>query len=298
MKYFRELLTLSHITKSNSKIYEEHLPEIDNLESHLLKKYSKETVKKASEKTDEICKQIDNSDTITAITIFDREYPEHLKKLKDDAPPLLFVVGSVETLALPNLGVVGDRKPDITTQNFEYKFIRSVIEESERVILGGLELGCEKIAHTVAADMGEKSIAVLPSGINNITPEDSIPLAKLIVENEGCIISSFKPDAKPIEKRYSDRNLYIAALSDGIFLGEVSSYEKNAISTVTQALRLYRKIGCFLPENVPNLNFAFNESILSKAGSLRIKNLDDVDEFLNFIKTKIKRKYQSKLTDF
>lgn len=301
MKYFKELLLLSNIKQMSfikiNRDFAPLIPKIKDFNSYLEKKYSKEVLKKAMELSENTYEEIEESSSITAITIFDKEYPQNLKDLGDKAPPFLYVVGNSEILSKPNIGVAGTKKPDLNTQNLQYKFIHNIIEEYEKVIVSGLALGCDKIAHTAAVDMGEPTIAVLPSGINNISPERNIGLAKLIVENEGCLISSFKPNTRPNQNKYTLRNSYIAAISDGLFISQCSA-ESGTMNTFEHARKLGRKIGCLIAENG---DFTGNKIILKQYGhkTLKIKSVEEFNEFINFLEAKEKKRdYQSTLFDF
>lgn len=49
------------------------------------------------------------------------------------------------------------------------------------VVVSGLALGCDKIAHEATVDEGKATIAVLPSGVNIVTPASHKNLAKSIL---------------------------------------------------------------------------------------------------------------------
>ncbi len=78
----------------------------------------------------------------------------------------------------------------------------------------GLALGCDKIAHETAVNLGKKTIGVLPSGVNVITPAANKGLAERIIETGGCLISEYEPDAGVTKATYVERDAVIAALSD------------------------------------------------------------------------------------
>lgn len=304
MKYFKELLLLSNIKRmSHIKInndYVPSIPKIKDFNSYLEKEYSKEDINKALSLTEKVYELIEDNQLLNAVTIFDKEYPDNLKDLGAKAPPFLYVIGNYKILSKPNVGVIGTRKPGLDTQNFEYKFVHNLIMEFERVIVSGFALGCDKIAHTAAVDIGEPTIAVMPSGINKITPERNVGLAKLIINNEGCLISGFKPNACVNQSNYSIRNQYVASLSDGIFVGQCST-ESGTMETVDYARKLHRKVGCFIPEDCGNDDFSGSKLILNKYRhqSIRIDNADDVSKFIQFLEAKPKKRdYQSTLLDF
>lgn len=304
MKYFKELLLLSNIKRmSHIKInndYVPSIPKIKDFNSYLEDEYSKEDIDKALNLTEKIYEKVEDNQNLNAVTIFDKDYPDNLKELGAKAPPFLYVIGNHKILPKPNIGVIGTRKPSLDTQNFEYKFVHDLIMEFERVIVSGFALGCDKIAHTAAVDIGEPTIAVLPSGINKISPERNIGLAKLIINNDGCLISGFKPNTNVNQSNYSIRNQYVASLSDGIFVGQCST-ESGTMETVDYARKLNRKFACFMPKDCGNNDFSGSKLILSKYRhqSISVDNVKDVSRFIQFLETKPKKRdYQSTLLDF
>ena len=53
---------------------------------------------------------------------------------------------------------------------FEKNLVKNIVNNLDRVIVSGLALGCDKIAHQTTLDENKTTIAVLPSGIDVITP--------------------------------------------------------------------------------------------------------------------------------
>ncbi|MDO5848508.1 MAG: DNA-processing protein DprA [Methanobrevibacter sp.] len=259
-----------------------------------------EDLDKALELTEDILDIIDSNPLFSAVTILDKEYPSKLKDLANKAPPILYTVGNTEILSKPNMAVIGTRKPDIDTQNFEYRFVQNLVERTERAIISGLALGCDKTAHMATVDMREDTIAVLPVGINRISQLPNSRLAQMIVENGGCLITSFKPNAGANKSSYDTRNQYVATLADGIFVAQCSS-ESGTMNTVDYARKRHRRIGCFMPDDVGSADFSGNELILKeyRHRSFAIKNQDDLDGFLEFLVSRPKKRdYQSTLLDF
>ena len=62
-------------------------------------------------------------------------------------PIFLYVKGNVEALSKPNMAVIGTRKPSENSQIFEKELVKAVLDQSDRAIISGLALGCDKIAH-------------------------------------------------------------------------------------------------------------------------------------------------------
>ena len=86
------------------------------------------------------------------------------------SPLILYVKGNVEALSKPNLAVIGTRKPLDLSKEFEKDLVKSIVDTNDWVIVSGLALGCDKIAHKATVDENKTTIAILPSGVNVITP--------------------------------------------------------------------------------------------------------------------------------
>ena len=65
-----------------------------------------------------------------------------------------------------------------------------------------------------------KTIAVLPSGIDNIFPVAHKKLAENILKSGGCIISEYEPGEAPQKYQFVARNRIIAGLSDSTLVVE------------------------------------------------------------------------------
>ena len=287
MKKFKELLFLSNIARVNkAKIHNEFVPILskyktfDDLVDFLKKDYSDSKLEKALEKTDKILNQL--ADYVKIVTIFDKDYPEGLKDMGSKAPLFLYVIGNSKILNKPNIAIIGTRKPSLDTQNFEYKFTREIIERTERVIVSGLALGCDKIAHTAAVDDRSETIAFLPCGFNKIEPDTNKRLAGNIIENGGCLVSVFAPNVSSSEKNFNIRNEFVALASDCVLAMECSK-ESGTMNTVNFAKNSC-KIATYLPDDTGNGDFTGNKYILNKIfNSFKISSFDDLEDFLEFL---------------
>lgn len=54
-----------------------------------------------------------------------------------------------------------------------------------------MALGCDTVAHSTCIDNNGKTIAVLPSTIDNIYPSENKEIAEKIVKNGGLLVSEY-----------------------------------------------------------------------------------------------------------
>ena len=134
-------------------------------------------------------------------------------------PKTMYAYGNIELLNKKSLAVAGARKANISSKNWVKQAIADL--PKDWVVTSGLALGTDAIAHQSAIENNIKTIAVLPSGINNITPKTNIPIAKNIISHDGLLLSEY-PAKQGIKsnKQYIDRNKIIIDISNSLLVPE------------------------------------------------------------------------------
>ena len=290
MKKFKEILFLKNLKRVgnvaiNGK-YWNILNDARDLNDLILKiqdiesKFSSEDLQKAQVKAENIFDYVINSD-IDVITVCDDEYPENLNVMKNNKPPILYIKGNVQALKKHNMAVIGTRNPSLSSQNFEENLVKHVINSTENVIVSGLALGCDKIAHQSTVDENKITIAVLPSGVDIIKPDKHKKLASDIINTGGCLVSEYEPKVNVNRGSYVKRDNIIAALSDSIFVVECG-IESGTMHTVKFANDYQRQIYTYLPDERPEDSYDGNEFILQKYdNSIKVNNIEDFIEKIN-----------------
>jgi len=166
-------------------------------------------------------------------------FPNVLKDMTKDKPLLLWFKGNVDNQQ--GVAVVGSRKIIPETNEIVKGFIKQ-LRDLPISIVSGLAKGVDELAHLTALENNLKTIAVLPSSLDNILPKSNINLAHEIVQNGGLIITEYGPDTprRPENSHYISRNRIQAGLSDLIFIAQ-SSIPGGTMSTAKFALA-YKKI--------------------------------------------------------
>ena len=154
----------------------------------------------------------------------DEEYSELLRQIPDP-PYLLFCRGDVSILNKPSVSVVGTRKLSQLGKTSARQFAYDAVLNGCNVI-SGLANGADGYAHQGAVDAffdaSEKNldlsalgrtIAVIPSSIDQILPASHKRLASLILQTGGCIISEYEPALGMANWHFVGRNRIIAGLS-------------------------------------------------------------------------------------
>ena len=147
-------------------------------------------------------------------------YPAQLRPLAD-APAVLFVRGSVEALAAPQLAMVGSRHPTAlgrdTARDFAYHFAAQGL-----AITSGLAVGIDGASHEGALAAQGLTIAVCGTGLDQCYPPPHAALAERIVAAGGALVSELPPGAPPLPNHFPQRNRIISGLACGVLVVEAA----------------------------------------------------------------------------
>lgn len=182
----------------------------------------KSIVKKA------IMNSVDFIDGIVAIG--DENFPPYRGNVKNSEQPIfLFYRGDITLLntSNKNVAVIGLLNPDNNIEEIEKEVVSDLVSNGVTIV-SGLALGCDTVAHKQALRSNGKTVAILPSPLNNIMPATNKELANEIIKNKGLLITEYLTDAKSKREfggRYQERDRLQALFSDSIVLS--ASYAKN-----------------------------------------------------------------------
>lgn len=166
------------------------------------------------------------------VAIGDDDFPAYRGVVKKSEHPIfLFYKGDLSLLSAKskNIAVIGLLNPTQEIEIVERKLVSGLVENGA-VIVSGLALGCDSIAHMQALDSKGKTVAILPGPLSDIMPAKNKDLAKRIVENDGLLISEYLTVQKSkmeLNGRYQERDRLQALFSNSIVLS--ASYAKNDI---------------------------------------------------------------------
>lgn len=149
------------------------------------------------------------------------------------------------------------------------------------VIVSGLALGIDTIAHKAALETGLITISFPGSGLRDsvLYPRSNIKLAKDIIENGGCLISEFEPDFISTVYSFPQRNRLMAGMSRAVLIIEAEE-KSGSLITARMALDYNRDVFA-----VPGSAFSSNSegtNRLIKQGAVPITKSEDILEALGF----------------
>lgn len=165
-----------------------------------------------------------------AVAIGDDNFPQHRGTVKNsEQPTVLFYKGDINLLDINNnnITVIGLLNPDKEIENREKKIVEEIVKQNITIV-SGLAFGCDSIAHKQSL-IGGKTIAILPSHLNDILPAKNKDLAYKILEKGGLLISEYYENFKSgreLNSRYKERDRLQALFCDTIILA--ASYAQDS----------------------------------------------------------------------
>ena len=153
--------------------------------------------------------------SISCIRHDDKAYPALLREVFNP-PYMLFYRGKWSVLSNLCVSVVGTRNLCRQCAVDAFDFAKDAARDGMTVI-SGLASGSDAFAHRGALVSLEKGFgataAVLPCGMDTVTPHAHTGLAKRILNAGGLLLSEYPPGVFPEPWRYVQRNRIIAGLS-------------------------------------------------------------------------------------
>ncbi len=207
------------------------------------------------------------------LKLTDANYPQLLAEIPDP-PPILYIWGNPNLLNLPQLAMVGSRKPTHSGLELAYRFATE-LNHAGFIVTSGLALGIDSAAHQGAIDAPGKTIAVLGSGINVIYPHKNRDLAAKIGEN-GAIVSEFPLSSPPRAYQFPQRNRIISGLCLGTLVIE-ARHKSGSLITARLAGEQGREVFA-LPASILNQSAAGCLDLIQQGAKLTTSIADIVQE--------------------
>lgn len=213
---------------------------------------------------------------VSEITYQSSKYPDLLRE--GVRPPMkLYVQG--ELPEEPMIAIVGTR--GITdygrrvTHQLAYELARAGF-----AIVSGLALGVDGVAHKAALEAGGKTVAVLGSSLNVVTPGSHRSLAKRILECGGAMVSEYPATTYPAKFTFPERNRIIAGLSHAVIVTEADA-SSGSLITVNFGLGCHRTIMA-VPGPITSTRSAGPNNLI-KTGAVPVTGSSDVLAALDYL---------------
>lgn len=230
--------------------------------------------------------------TIARDTFKDHPLLSRLLELHD-IPKEIHIKGVLPNITIDEYGratpriltVVGSRK--YTTYGRQaLEMLISSLTDQEVVIISGLALGIDSLAHKSALTNNILTISIPGSGLDEkvLYPSSHRNLAQEIINQGGALLSELPNNARAALWTFPMRNRVMAALSDAVLFIEAEE-KSGTLITARQALELGRDIGA-----VPGDIFSptsYGTNMLIREGAYVIASPDNLYDLLHLSKKEI-----------
>lgn len=209
---------------------------------------------------------------VKTLTLRSPLFPEQLQQIPD-APSQIYYVGDLENiLARPRLAIVGSRKVSAYGKSVTLRLAREVAEQGI-VVVSGLALGTDGLAHQGALDAGGLTLAVLPCGLDKIYPASHRQLAEQILRQGGALITEYPFGSTPFKTNFLARNRIISGISDAVLIPEAAG-RSGSLNTANNALEQGRTVMA-VPGNITS-DLSVGTNNLIKSGAIPVTEIRDI----------------------
>ena len=213
---------------------------------------------------------------VHALTWHDDAYPARLKEIYD-APPVLFIRGELTPDDERSVAVVGTRRTTAYGRESAYQLTHDIARAGVTIV-SGLARGIDSVAHRAALEAGQRTIAVLGSGVDVIYPREHASLAAEIIRG-GALISEFPLGTRPNAQNFPRRNRIISGMTLGTVVVEASE-TSGALLTANHAIEQDREVFA-VPGNIFSPSSGGTNRLIKDSAAKLVRDYTDVLEELN-----------------
>jgi len=231
--------------------------------------------------------------TLSIVSIADECYPPMLRAVAD-APPILYLRGSVQSLVTPSIAVVGTRHASEDGLGIA-RDIGRYLASKRYCVVSGLALGIDSEAHLGALEGCGSTVAVLAHGLDAVHPTSNRKLAERILSAGGALVSEHPPHVPPRRHEFVRRNRIQSGMSLCSIMVE-SGTKGGAIHQAVFAREQGRKVLVVLPsesEGTVDFNKEGARYLIDSLGAIPIKSTLELRKELNGLPIALRPKWGS-----
>ncbi len=208
----------------------------------------------------------------------DELYPVFSSKLVHP-PEVVYYRGVWQGIGQPCVAVVGTRKPTAHGIEMTQEIVRALVHNGY-IVVSGLAIGIDGIAHRTCVESGGRTIGWLASGIDQITPREHEQLARQMC-GKGAVLSAFAPGQPAFRGNFVARNELVAAMCEAVVVPE---------GRVNSGTWLTAEFGLSMGKQVfavpGSMNSVMSEGPLqlTKKGGILLTSISDLLESLSLAK--------------
>ncbi|MFO0781453.1 MAG: DNA-processing protein DprA [Candidatus Saccharimonadales bacterium] len=200
--------------------------------------------------------------------------PKVLQQISSPPKKLYFAGETLDNLlAYPRIAVVGSRNVSPYGKQITAQLVGELAQRGI-VIISGLAYGVDAIAHRAALEAGGKTIAVLPSPLEDIAPRGNRDLAQQIIDSGGALVSEYNTEEyQMLKTNFVARNRLVAGLAQAVLITEAVE-KSGSLHTARFALEQGKDV-LAVPGNITSTTSVGTNNLL-KSGATLVTSLVDV----------------------
>lgn len=156
------------------------------------------------------------------------------------APTNLFIAGELPPTRRPTIAIIGTRRPTSYGVEQTERFA-SALARAGVVVVSGLALGIDSIAHAATLASNGTTLAVLANGLHRVYPATHTGLAEQIIKQGGALISEYELGEEPRKYSFLARNRIVSGIADAVLVVEAAD-RSGTFSTVTHAISQNKEV--------------------------------------------------------
>jgi DNA processing protein len=208
------------------------------------------------------------------ITLTFSAIPKPLQAIKNP-PESLYVTGVdiAEIMSRPRIAVIGSRK--ITTYGkIVTKNLVNELAKRDIVIVSGLAIGVDALAHQTALETGSLTVAILPNSLDQIYPSSHQRLAQKITK-QGLLMTEYAEEQgmKSYKGNFVARNRLVSGLSDAVLITEAAK-NSGTLHTARFAVQQGKKVFA-VPGDITSAESAGTNKLIQE-GAILVTSARDI----------------------
>ncbi len=182
------------------------------------------------------------------------------------------------------LTVVGSRALSSNSKKILDLLFSQIAGARNLIIVSGLALGADALAHSLALKYNIATIAIPGSGLDErvLYPRSNTALALRILENKGALLSEFAPEQKATSWTFPARNRLMAAIAHKVLVLEA---KKRSGTMITARLAIDYNKDLLVVDHGFFDDYASGNKYLIKEGAIPILNKGDLAKELGIEKS-------------
>jgi DNA processing protein len=209
---------------------------------------------------------------IKEIGVQDERSPERLKEVKPLVKKLYYRGIWKKDLFENCLAVVGSRRMTSYGELAVEKIVPGVVQVGVTIV-SGFMYGVDTKAHQTCLDYGGKTVAVLGSGLDQLTPVSNDKLYSEVLSQGGLVLSEYEKDEKAMLWTFPHRNRIVAGLAQATLVIE-GGENSGTLITAKLSLKQGKKV-LAVPGPVSSTQAQATNGLIKEGASL-VTSSEDV----------------------